>query len=136
MNLAQSLEIKTKFASSYLVDVLRENLKKHQAEYAEARKAYEQKVSDLLLDITNKAVELRNKKTFDDRKDLNKVFSELNQLQKPIDATKMYEEYIKLFMMSTEPEIEMGLDDANAVINDQWTWAVSAKAANLFYTSK
>ena len=69
-------------------------------------------------------------------KDFNSMYSKIYTLNKPVDASKMYEQYISLLSQSTDKELTLALNDANAIINDSWDWAIQAKTVNSTYSSR
>lgn len=133
MNLASSLNIETDFSTKYLVECLKRNKEAHLDEYANAMNKY----LDLRCVKAAALVDAANEVYKNPTKEgtlVYKVFNDLNNLKEPVDATKMYDQYISLLEASTSDTIRMDVSDANAIINDQWSWAVAAKMSNSFYT--
>jgi hypothetical protein len=132
MKLAQQLNIEADYKTQFLVETLKKNKEAHIKEYAEAYAKYLEmrrtKAQNLKAEV---------EKIIDDPKVIGNVFglhSELAGLTVPVDASKMYDEYIALLSASTSETIRMDVSDANAIINDQWEWARAASFANSTYT--
>ncbi len=144
MNLAaNALNLKTKFDTAYIVDVLRKHLEKHQAEYSVAMTVYENDIEGLLDSLTDECKKLMG--VYGAELDLtiaaplstvSTAYNKLVSLKKPIDATKMYEGYINILSQSQEKTLELEISDADSIINDSWDWAVQAKMSNSFYNSR
>ena len=69
-------------------------------------------------------------------KDLWNAYEEYDGLIRPVDASKTYDTYISLLSNSTSDNVELSIQDANAIINDEWDWAIAAKTTNAFYSSR
>jgi hypothetical protein len=134
MNLSHTLNLKTTYAVTTLIAALQKNKAAHIEEYNKACAAYDKKKSEKLVKL-NEAV-LSESANF--TSDMNKVkvaYNSLTTLIKPVDASKMYDEYISILSFSTATDIELSTQDANAIINDSWEWAQTAKLSNSTYLS-
>jgi hypothetical protein len=94
---------------SELLEILRENRKKHTVEYKESIKAYRVKAADLLKKELEKIV---NGKKFEIRFDLTK----------PLSHEKDYDLIIKMVEMSVDTIIELEQNEFNQLVNDEWNW--------------
>lgn len=133
MNLALNLNITSKYSVTNLVLALSKNLEAHKEDYKVAVENYNATVAEKLLElskIAKKAVETVS------TEEVEKKYRELMALKKPVDASKLYEQYINILSNSSEETVELTANDANAILNDAWTWAQEAKLTNSFYSSK
>jgi hypothetical protein len=129
MNLTHRLNIKTTYSVPTLIAYLKTNKEEHIKEYAEAKEAYDKKKRELLSDLQD-ATHTKGPEG------IKEAYNAYERLVSPVDATKMYDEYIALIGASDSNSIELDSEDASAIINDQWEWAVSAKFTNSAYLSK
>ena len=129
MNMSVKLNIKTTYAVKTLVSWLRENKMLHLEAYQEALTAYTKKKA-VLLDKLSVAVQAGKED------DITNAYYKWNTLVKPVDASKMYDEYIQLLNASDAESIELSAQDASAIINDSWDWAQSAKLTNSTYLAR
>jgi transketolase len=128
-NLNMSLNIEAKFDITMLVSKLKMHRDNHIADYAKAMQVYEKDRVELFGELANAA----NKQDVDN---VDNFYRKLKSLAKPVDAKKMYDEYITILESSADKQITMSLQDANAIINDSWEWAESAKVTNAVYSSR
>lgn len=134
MKLAQQLNIQAEYETSFLVECLKKNKAEHVKEYGLALKNYHKIRSER----ANVLIMNAEKIALDPANPMNscfKSYNDLTSLTEPVDASKMYDEYIALLAASTSKTVKMEVSDANAIINDQWEWARAAKFSNSFYTS-
>jgi hypothetical protein len=132
------LDVKTKFKTVDIISQLHEHRKNHIKEYENAMEVYREKVlgfTQLLIGAaTNFSIEVKEGKDID-YNEVSKKWFNLTQLKVPVDSREMYDQLITLFASSDEETIEMSLQDANSIINDEWDWAISAKTINSTYSS-
>jgi hypothetical protein len=126
MNLANTLDIEAEYKIAYLVSTLLDNRDKHITEYAKAKKGYDEERANKLKALSS-AIE-----TGSDSK-IQAAYNIYVSMKTPIDATEMYEEYISILENSSSETIKLQTSDANAIINDKWTWATAAKTINSTY---
>lgn len=136
-NLSQ-LDVRTKFKTKDIVKYLYKHHDAHVEEYEEAVKVHRQKV----IEATEELKEAVNDLLFDlshereiNTSNVQDAHRSIHQIVKPIDARKMYTQLITLFEATTEETIELSLEDANSIVNDEWDWAVTAKITNSTYFS-
>lgn len=133
MNLAQQLNIEAEYETSYLVNCLKNHRDVHIKDYEEAWTKY----LEVRSQKAKKIAELAKKLTINPevtQSGLLEAYNSFTALTKPVDASKMYDEYISLLGASTSAKVKMDVSDANAIINDKWKWAQEAKFSNAFYT--
>jgi hypothetical protein len=135
MNLANRLNIKLKYDVNVLITHLKANRDKHVSEYKEALKNYRFEVEQKLLTISALADKQVEDKKFDNFEALRIALNSLVMLTVPKDAEKMYDQYINMLGNTISGEIELSAEDANAIINDGWDWAVEASLSNSTYLS-
>jgi len=132
MNISShTLNIKTKYSVVDLIKYLKKNLEIHKEEYEKATEVYRADVVTAL-----KALEKSTKKAETDLTEVRSTYQKLLNIPKPVDATKLYEQYISILSVSTESTLELTVEDANAIINDAWEWAISAKAVNNTFSTR
>jgi hypothetical protein len=135
MNLANRLNIKLAYDVNVLITHLKANRDKHVSEYKEALKNYRFEVEQKLLTISALADKQVEDKKFDNFEALRIALNSLVMLTVPKDAEKMYDQYINMLGNTISGEIELSAEDANAIINDGWDWAVEASLSNSTYLS-
>lgn len=129
MQHAPQIDLETTFSTAKLVELLQKHLADHQAEYALAMDEYKIQRSKKL-----DAVSAAARSTTTDE-EIYKVFSEYRNLVKPVDASKMYSDYIAVLTLSTAHDSTLSIQDANRIINDEWDWAANAKLINSTYAN-
>ncbi len=106
-----------------LLEIVKENLLKHVAEYKIAvvgyREAYIKRLSDALANVDTVGVD-RNL---------------LAHLPEPENHQKEYERVIRMLAMSADNFIELEEYDFNQYVLDEWAWAARAKLSNSFYAA-
>ena len=136
-NLAM-MDVKVKYFRRHIINHLSFHRKAHVEEYEKAMKIYYKELAnsaeELIGMATNFAIDARAADN-PDFKAVKDKYDKLISIKKPVDAIKMYDQLIKLFETADDETIELTLDDANSIINDEWDWAVSAKFVNSSYTS-
>jgi hypothetical protein len=126
--------ITSRYRPEVLVEYLVLHLKAHQNEYAEAIVNYNTEVE---LKFTEAEKVIKTALANHDDQSLFKFYQDLTALKqrKPVDRSNLYRNYIELFQLSSDHDIELTLDQANYIINDTWDWAISAKNINLTYST-
>jgi len=99
-----------------LLEVLRENRKKHKEQYKESIKSFRVKAADLLNKELQKII-------------AGKKFETYFDLQKPISHEKDYDLVIKMIEMSVDDILELEQTEFNQLVNDEWTWKSSFKVS-------
>ena len=135
MNLSSKLNIKSNFSTKMLVSHLQSNLDKHIEEYDKAIEVYNKDVHKALIELLNITNTMINVNTYS-KSMLDDVYYKVSNITKPIDAVSMYNEYITLLDLSVDENIELTLNEANAIINDSWDWATAAKLINGSYAMR
>lgn len=123
--------IKAQYNPKGLAHALQENKKKHIAEYASALEVYGRDLDKAWTEFQK--VVKRASRTKDTAA-LQSPYFALVGLIKPVNLKEKYDHYIAIFESIQDTEVEMTLDQANAIINDEWDWAVSAKSINSTYS--
>jgi hypothetical protein len=126
MNLANTLDIEAEYKISYLLTVLTKNRLNHINEYAEAKKGYDEEKAAKL-----KALMIAIRKGADAK--IQAAYNSYFSMKTPIDAKDMYDEYISILSNSASDTVKLSISDANAIINDKWSWATAAKTINSTY---
>ena len=108
-----------------LLGIVRENLKKHLTDYAEAVEDY--KVGALKVATSN----LKIAKTGEIDK-----FHQIKGLpQRPVSYEKEYNRAIRMLELSVDEEIMIEQDTFNQLVLDEWHWKNSFVAASALYKS-
>mgnify|MGYP003336848216 FL=1 len=121
-------ELKAYYRVNDIIASLEKNLETHKKEYAEA--------------VTNwrKTVLATLENTFDEyyRKGKFDTFdtSPFTKLTKPVNCEDGYIKAINIFKLMTDEKIELDVNTANNIFNDDWSWAQAAKYSNSSYLSK
>lgn len=131
--LGRVLDIKAKYSKKYLSDKLKEHLNNHIVDYEKAMGVYKLDMISALKELTDASM---NAMATFDKVTIQKAYNKINAITKPVDATKAYKQYIDLLFAASDEFIELTMHDANAIINDEWDWAVQAKMTNSFYSSR
>lgn len=127
--LGRVLDVKARYLTSNLIRKLKEHLDDHIIDYAKAMKVYEK-------DFREKLDKLADAAKSGDMIKVTDAYTKIRGIVEPIDASKVYKQYIDLLGASSDDTIELTIQDANAIINDEWDWAVKAKTTNSFYSSR
>lgn len=128
-------EIKANYRPGDLANYLKANRDKHVQDYHVAIEVYDADVTKAFDDAT-KAVKNAGK-----TRDVNSVYQAYNTLsqivnKKPVNMEKKYDQYIRLFITTPSEIVVLNLNEANAIINDEWDWATAAKTVNNSYSSR
>ena len=117
-----NIEVTVKISD--LIEYLKSNREKHIKEYEEAKKEY-------FVSLKKKMRELsKSLKKEEFRKDNYNV-----NLQVPVIACDMYDQYIKMLTLSQDTEMKIDTHEYQCFIEDNWSWAVAAKSVNLTYSA-
>ena len=136
LNLDSSLDVNVDYSVAFLISQLEINKAKHIEEYKQALVVYEQDRLSLLKEIQKEAKVLTTVDTKDNRDRLYRLNHSFYNLKLPVNAEKTYDTYIGLLKNTVSENVNLGISDANAIINDEWDWAVSAKTTNYSYSSR
>ncbi len=117
-----NFDLKIKVQVSNLIDCLEQNLAKHLSHYAEAKVGYFKTLREEF-SKRHKALKVE---------DIDFEYN-LHQ-QKPVNNEAEYAKYIRMFKLHTEPTIEIDVQTYNSIVEDSWTWAMSAFNINTFYS--
>lgn len=136
-----SLDIKVKLNRLEIIARLGAHLDEHLIEYEKAVEVYKVDVVKLTEKLRGALDDYANAAGEDDFMDKREeklrpvqvAYAELNSLRAPINAFEMYESFMSILKASKDDEIEFSLMDADAIINDNWSWAKDAKALNSTY---
>ena len=92
-----------------LLQIVKDNRKKHKSEYAESIRAYRVKAGDLFARELEKIIS-------------GEVFKTNITIQKPESHVKDYDLVIQMLKMSVDDVIELGQYEFNQYVNDDWQW--------------
>jgi hypothetical protein len=106
-----------------LLKVLKENRKKHKADYFEAVKAYRVKAADLFTKELEKIVQGEEFNPY------------INNLQKPTNHVKEYDLIIKMVEMGVDDIIKLQQGEFNQLVMDEWNWRSSFQSTVYSNTS-
>jgi hypothetical protein len=124
MRLGGSVEIEIEVKVSDLINALKINRDKHVEEYAEAVKNYMSELTTRLKVLTKS---VKNNEFRSDRYQIT--------LAPPVDAKKMYDQYINMLSMSQKDTMNISTHEYQCFVEDEWDWAKAAKVTNSFYSS-
>lgn len=120
-----SISMTAKYKIADIIAALRDNRDAHTTDYEKALTVYKQDLADALKEATKK-LEVGQ---------LPLIHANFN-LVTPKDETAMYNNTIRIFSMVQADDVELEIDDANKIFNDEWDWAVSAKLLNSSYSGR
>lgn len=110
------------FRVSDLLDKLRANLEKHQADYELAvvgyRKAYKAELEDRL-----------------QRLEAGELIDPRTELKKPVEYSHKYRLTIQMLEQTTDEIIELDQDQFNQLVNDDWEWKDHFVGTNSAYVA-
>jgi hypothetical protein len=106
-----------------LLNIVRDNKKKHVKEFDEAVKDYKKAA----LKVAKEHVE------FAKTGDLEQIAKIKAMPQKPTSYEKDYERAIRMLELSVESVIELEEDIFNQLVLDEWTWKHAFVASNSLY---
>lgn len=120
-----NINVTTKYFKKQIISELEKNKIKHIEEYKEAvseyKKQLKQKIDEVLKSFSENEPPV--------------IINNFN-LSAPINNEKEYEKNINLFKRMIEDQIELDMNSANCIFNDDWDWLMFSKAINSSYTSK
>lgn len=117
------LHVKTHIKRVTIIEHLLKNKEKHIKHYEEAVKGY--------LDYLKK--ELENRLASVEAGNIERNYNLATTV--PVNRVESYDKYIKLFSMNEEDIVELTVQDYDAIINDNWSWALQAFNINNFYSN-
>lgn len=121
--------IKADFKVSNLVAALEKNLEAHKVDYAKALKIWKQDVLNTLEKLFNEYNEKHG--------DFTTIEISRNLgLTIPVNCESGYTQLINILKNITTDTINIELEEANNILNDDWSWAQSAKLSNSYYSSR
>ena len=113
---------KIQITTTNLVAKLKENRKKHEAEYEKLNKAYREAIVDSM------SSKLRAIK---EGKDINLIFS----IPRPENHVEDYDLAITMLEYETREEIEIERNEFEQYILDKWGWECGFNATKTFYAN-
>lgn len=121
--------ISSKYNIQDIIQALEDHKTKHIEDYKKAVAVYQKDILENLKALT--------KKIRKEIPDGTKTFVERNfSLTPPKNCEDGYQRVIDIFKKSQEQNIELSMQDADKIFNDEWDWALSAKISNSFYSSR
>jgi len=124
-----SLDFKAPFNKAALIAALRDNKIAHIGDFNRAREVYFRELCDRLEALVSDAEDAIFRSD-------QYAIDHYGKLKPPVDASKLYDQYIELLEKCVAETIELSPSDYNAIVNDDWDWAKNAKATNAAYSSK
>ena len=130
MMIRQMASITSKYKLLFLISCLEKSLTEHKEEYLDAIVGYKQRCIEEI------------NKYYSEVYEVNRDFSEGFNVPSglglvvPDDCTKSYTKLISIFKAMQTEEIELTLDDANHIINNDWDFIQSASVSNSAYLKK
>jgi hypothetical protein len=124
-----TLDLSAKFSKGYLIQRLRTHKGAHIAEYEAARKVYFEELHEYLVELVSDASCSR-------LRDDNYQIDVYSKFKPPVNASKLYDQYIRMLELATDDEIELNADAYSSIVEDEWDWAKSAKSINVGYASR
>ena len=119
-----NLSMKINAKPADLVAALEHNKAAHREEYEKALGTWFEKLGNTLAELLTAA----------EAREVDRDYADpIWRLTKPVDNTELYDKYIGMFTMATDETIEISSEDYGCVVDDNWDWAVSAKATNSSY---
>jgi hypothetical protein len=129
-----SLNIGCSYKVQFLVEQLEKNKTEHQVDYVKAVKVYAEDIKMALTRLIKAAKKQLDEHSLKD--EIQKAYVSYYSIMKPVDASEMYDTYIKLLSQTSSEEITLSMNDANAIINDEWECVQVAKNINSSYSSR
>lgn len=126
MSRTHNLNIKANYKVEDIITALLKNKEEHIKDYKKAIQVY---MSDLLNAFEVPLAKLEKGLVPD-------LIPHNFGLNQPRNEEKSYDNMIKLFQSMTDNVVELDMDDANGIFNDEWDWAVSSKILNSTYSSR
>ena len=133
-NFGRTLNVISNYSVKFLIEQLEKNKKAHIEDHAKAVSVWKKDIDNLLKKIVKEAKKEIGK--YNNKKELTDVYEEYFSLCEPVNAEKTYDTYISLLNNTTSEHISLSIQDANAIINDEWDWAIAAKTTNASYSSR
>jgi hypothetical protein len=124
-----TLDFKAPFDKIVLIRALQDNKWAHVSDFNRAREVYFRDLCERLKVLAADA----EAAIF--RADSYAV-DHYGKLKPPVDASKLYDQYIDLLEKCVSETIELSPSDYNAIVNDEWEFAKAAKQVNSMYSSK
>jgi hypothetical protein len=125
--------IKVEYTPLTLINALEANKRAHVLEYGKAVEVYESDLAAAFNEAVRLASEARATKSVEP---LYAATAGINKLTKPVNNEKLYDQYITMFKNTASKIVVLSLTEANAIVNDEWDWAVAAKVLNSGYSSR
>lgn len=120
--------IKADFKVNNLIASLEKYLEAHKTDYAKAIVVWRK---DVLGKLENLFQEYTDKKQF------NEIDIARNLgLNAPVNCESGYTQLINVFKNIQTDTINIEIEEANKILNDDWSWATSAKISNSIYSSR
>lgn len=120
-----AMDITSKYDVLDIINALRENRDIHQKDYAKALVVYKS-------DLKRK---LEAHLQYFESGELPPQFSANFGLDLPQCEVDRYNKMIKIFSLMKVETIELGMEEANKIFNDEWDWVSNAKFINSTYLS-
>ena len=120
MNILSRLSIEAEYPVTKILEAIRENRKKHAAEYKNAMDGYFKSMKELL-EKAMKDIEAGKPAT-------SAIF-----LQIPVDNSKNYDSLEKLFQTMVGGTVKLSSSEFDQIVCDNHDWAIAAKATNSMY---
>jgi hypothetical protein len=129
-----SLNLKANFETSMLVASLKSNKDEHVKEYKEAMLQYDNQRKDLVTKLKEECDKFILNPS-ESTTAIQSAYAKMFSLTKPVNAEKQYDQYIRMLSTTTSQFVELDVDDANAILSDDWSWAKAARITNSVYSA-
>lgn len=106
-----------------LIDILKDNRKKHEELYDEAVQGYHIEVCEKLEDALRRA-------------SCGEKYITNLEMSKPVHNLKDYNRVIGMLELATETEIELNSNEYDQYVNDEWHWTGMTNSINSIYAAK
>ena len=107
---------KVKVRKDDVLQIIKDNRKKHKKDYYEAVKAYRVKVADLMAKELQKVVS-------------GEEFVTCFSVSKPVSYLRDYDLAICMLELCISDTIELQANEFNQLVNDEWNWRSSFRSA-------
>lgn len=118
-----------------LLDTLRENLVKHEAEYKEAKKGYLLARSEKTSELAKAAAAAASDDSKENREALKDAWNNLVGLDKPTNHSPDYEQAIALVEWEVRDTVDLTTSEFEKYVRDNWHWVSAFKTSLVNYTT-
>jgi hypothetical protein len=134
----EGMEMKFTYAVDEVLAKLKENRKKHEADYKKAMQGYHAERKEVLMNAVlqfdeNKA-KLFNAQEDGEDYDLHDLMKDVKlHLDKPVEYLEQYDDFIEQLTMTAQDEFELSRTMFKQLVQDDWEWTRNFKMSNSKY---